>query len=86
MRYLWLQRPNDSHSDIMRRLEKTFPNLNLYFYSIPLERFWNTESQTILHYIDSYEITIAEAIVYTLINDFGISESKIEKAYNMQEL
>ena len=86
MRYLWLQRPNDGHTDIMRRLEKIFPNLNLYFYSISLEQFWKNESQTILHYIDSYEITIAEAIVYTLINDYGFSESTIEQAYNMQEM
>lgn len=82
MMYPWLQQTTDLYSDIMRRLEAIFPDLELN--DTTFDQFWEKERQAIFHFSDLYGIFAAEAIVYVLINKYGVPESKIEHAYNTQ--
>lgn len=77
--YPWLQQPNDSYSNVMRRLETIFPNFELN--GMTFNQFWDKERQTIFQYGDSYGITTAEAIIVVMINKYGIAEAKIREFY-----
>ena len=79
MVYSWLQQPNDSYSNIMRRVEKIFPSLKPK--GMIFDQFWNKERQTIFQYGDFYGISTAEAIIAVPINKYGIAESKIQEIY-----